>query len=62
MCTKIAKVPDSDGLFSVVAGGMTLGKLFESQCPPALQECPKNASDLSSPGPEPAKVKRVALT
>ena len=50
-------------LFSVVAGGMTLlGKLRESQCPPALQECPKNALDALSPGPEPAKVKRVALT
>ena len=31
--------------YLVLCGGMTLGKLCESQCPPALQECPKNASD-----------------
>jgi len=59
---KIANQPDSDSLYSGVAGGTSLGRWYESQCPPALQECPKNASDLSSPGPEPAKVKRVALT
>ena len=59
MCTKIAKVPDSDGLFSVVAGGMTLGKLFESQCPPALDQ---TRVGLLKPWTRPANVKRVALT
>jgi len=38
MCTKLQKQPDKDSLLSVVAGGMTLGKLCDSQCPPALQE------------------------
>ena len=59
MCTKIVKVPDSDSLFSGVAGGMTLGKLCESQCPPALQQCPKNALDALSLGPEPRKLNEL---
>ena len=59
MCTKLQKQSDKDGLFSVVAGGMTLGKLCESQCPPALQQCPKNALDALSLGPEPRKLNEL---
>ena len=40
MCTKLQKQSDKDGLFSVVAGGMTLGKLCESQLP-ACKNVPK---------------------
>jgi len=31
--------------YLVLCGGMTLGELCESQCPPTLQDCPKNAQD-----------------